>query len=391
MSLSSKKGSSALRVHVNEDDDDCKYTDIFLNDQYYESTSYLQLIPKENPKWINAPLCISCEDDKFTASFMDFTPSTTNNAHPHFAQISSAVQLFKEWNALPTTSSTNHDSSVLMKAWKRHSTIKRNDINVSIFTMDNGSITKTQSVFPYSSPVLCGIFCNNEHYAAIDENIISCKILDQMDEHSYTVFAECNRPFPFSKNPALQMIRFCYVLPNGRVLFGETSVDGGIFEADDRTVRAQITNIWHIEPVLNQYDRNGNGNGKGHGHGNGTHSLVTHYCRYTPNVQFVHRKLEEKVIVDKGKHLWKLHRYLSEVRKLLHVEGQLYIPTLLLELMEMDADSLSVSSGECQVDLVSGSPSVTADNDHSIVDLNLAVKTAIVDVKQLFKRIKLTK
>ena len=69
----------------------------------------------------------------------------------------------------------------------------------------------------------------------------------------------------------------------------------------------------------------------------------------------------------------------------------MYIPTLLLELMEMDADSLSVSSGECQVDLVSGSPSVTADNDHSIVDLNLAVKTAIVDVKQLFKRIKLTK
>merc|ERR1712157_618285 len=95
------------------------------------------------------------------------------------------------------------------------------------------------------------------------------------------------------------------------LLFGETSVDGGSFEADDRTVRAQMTSIWHIEPVVDN--------------GGGPQSLFTHYCRYSANVQFVHRKFEEKVIVDKGKHLWKLHRYLAEIRKLMHIEGQLHV------------------------------------------------------------------
>jgi len=372
MSQTSTLAPKELRTQHGHDEDDHKDIETVFDANYYESNQYLSQIPKNNSRWIHAPLSISKEDDNLAASFADFSPTTTNDFHPYFQDISSAVDLFQKWSALPTITS-QQESSSLHKAWKHHSTMNGNDAAVSLFTTDNGSITKTVSIFPFSSAILCGVLCNNEHYAAIDENILSCKVLDHLDDHSYTVFAECNRPFPFSKNPSLLMVRFCYILSNGQVLFGETSVDGGSFEADTRTKRAEMTSVWHIAPILSDHQR--------------PQSTVTHYCQYR-GAQFLHRKLEEKVIVEKGKFLWKLHRYLHEIRKLLHIEGQLHIPPVLFRLMDLHADSLSISSGESQDELGGVSPSITAENDHTILDLNLAFQTAIVDVKQLFQKIK---
>eukprot|EP01083_Nonionella_stella_P023748 65692_1 len=331
-----------------------------LSDKFYGNDEYLQVISntnKNNARWIYSSLIECINDNADDTDVLDsFEPSSTNPSHPYLDDIKEAFSLFKEWEKEDTV-------------WRLNSTIKKDEDSVLSLSMNrNNRITKSEMILPYSTPIIAGIFCNNEHYGGIDESILKSKILNEFDHNSYSVYVMCNQPFPFSSNRDLLMVRFCYVLGNGQFIFGEKSIIDDDFvpapewDYDNGTIRADNINLWHIKPVPGQSN----------------HSFIRHYASFEPHGAFS-RILQKKLHVDKGKHLVKLYDYMNEIKKILHTEGQLFIPLQLFDLLDINHESLAIEA--------IGENDEGSDADANILDLNLAVATVICDVKDFFNGI----
>lgn len=326
-----------------------------LNDQYYETDTYLTLIPQDNPKWVYSTLNVQQNGNDEDKHEIELDQLDLDESHKYYKEIVESLELFKKWQSWPETLDESKEN-----AWKLVADTVKDDTVLRLYADANKECTKSVMQFPFSTPVIAGIFCNNEHYSGIDDNHLSCKLLRQCDDHSYVAYAECNKPFPFSANRDLLMVRFCYILSNGRFIFGEKSIVDNEVNTEEvadhhdlHFIRGDIVNLWYVQPCGE--DNN--------------HSVITQYCSYNPNGAFA-QFLLQRVRMERGKYLLKLYEYLREIQKLLHIEGQLFIPPQLFALMEIHDSSAE-----------NGERSRSNSNDDNIIDINLAVQSVITDVK----------